>query len=541
MYLGISPLTNSNTHYNTNLQVKFAGSKLHGLFTPDIFETNITPQVSNKIFEDFLNSIDAKIHRDLQAFTPRKLENAIQNLLKDVPNTNEHEILTVMQRLTQWANYTCLPKLGDKLTESGIGSTSKTGGVNNCFDYLKRSKGLIPSQGIDRGYFITKNTLYADVSNCPAHTQFINLEGFDDGVNLFNSDQRLEELTRKAFLSIKNLMAKFPQLSFDDALNIYLNGRIIKTMKERGLNVETFRIKGEPTRETILTQMAPYRPDSKDTIKTTIETVARFFTKKESDFLQLRNNIADFYESKLEVYSKQRIIKSIDMLKTLINKFLMYKKLTEKDLYMIIPNECGQNKSFGLMTEMFARENNVSRSRIATIDDISELNNYPKNSAFIILDDLTCSGDALTKACNYDKFGWRVSKDKHILFCPISAHRNGIDSVQQVIEWQKRTHEDKILTIKKNIREHINTDREVNRDEYFKYDANGRDAYGYEGYNSAAECLVFPYTTPDNNTDLASFLAKYFLPNSNGVKNKHVAYETIEMKIENELQKILKF
>lgn len=537
MNLTITPIRNINSNYNYK-QVRFSGwQRTCILPTPDVFECQMTKATADKIFDDLISSIDKKFHANLMEFTPQKLENAIQNLLKELPETTEKEVLTVMQRLTQWANYSCLSKLTQKLSDAGINSLHKYGGINNCFDYLKRSKGLIPCTGNSKAYFITKNTINDNLQSLPTETKFINLEGFDDGINLFSDDEQLESVSKKALLSINKLRKKYPELSFAKALDVYLNGKVAQEMRTLGLNFQTIRLEAEPTREVILKQMKPFAPDSKDTIRTTIETIAEFFTKKNAEYLVLRNNIADFYESKLDVYSKQRLISNIKLLSKQINQYLKRHHLSEDNLYIMVPNEQGQNKSFGLITEMFARINNISAEKIVRIEDIQELNKYPEKSVFILPDDLTCSGDALSKISSYDQQAWFLGKDKHILFCPIVANSQGLDKINEAIEFAKRTHNDKTLTIKKNIKERSMAAKDVKRDEYFREDRIGNDAFGFEGYDNGEECLVFPYTAPDNNADLSSFITQYFLPSHNALKSRHIAFYTINLKIQNALNR----
>lgn len=533
MYLGISPIANTNTHYKNNLQVRFSGFNLHGLFCqPDSFECKISTEAANKVFEEFITSINNKIDKNLMAYTPEKLENSINSLLIEFPNTNEKEILTVMQRLTQWANYSCFRRLSKMLDEKGIRSIHKNGGINNDFEYFKNRKKIIStnSQNPYKAYFITKNTINDGLKFLPPNTKFINLEGFDDGINIYNDDNMLKDVTKNVLQKLKELMDKNPRLCFEDALNACLNRKITQTMKKLGLEFETLRIKAPPTRETILKQMAPCAPKSKDEIKTTIENAAHYFTKNEKSYLQLRNNMADFFESKLDIYTKQRLLENLKILKSEIDTYLKNNHLSEKKLYLLISEEGGANKSYGLITRMFAKQNNISDNKIITLADIQELNKYPVNSTFIVLDDLAGSGDSLRKVANYDVNGWLLNKDKHILFCPIIAHRAGIDSVMDCISFAKRESFDEIITIKSNIKERLMNTREVKRDEYFRYDRNGLEAYGYEGFNEGGESIVFPYTTPDNNTDMASFITKYFLPNSQAIGNKHLAFDNIEHK-----------
>lgn len=49
--------------------------------------------------------------------------------------------------------------------------------------------------------------------------------------------------------------------------------------------------------------------------------------------------------------------------------------------------------------------------------------------------------------------------------------------------------------------------------------------------NSFGMCTSFPYMAPDNNSDLASFLLKFFTPNKACIKNKSPHFSQIEKNI----------
>ena len=63
---------------------------------PDTFEVLLTSLNENKQFCALIESIYAKYQKKLYLFTPRKLENAIQNTLKAFPQVSEEEVLTII-------------------------------------------------------------------------------------------------------------------------------------------------------------------------------------------------------------------------------------------------------------------------------------------------------------------------------------------------------------------------------------------------------------------------------------------------------------
>lgn len=508
---------------------------------PDTFEVLLTSLNENKQFCALIESIYAKYQKKLYLFSPQKLETAIKNILKSFPDLSEKEVLTAMQKLTQWANYTCLPNLSEMLAENNIGRICTSTPTNIFFNYFQHSKRLFPEQH-DKpltGFIVTmeefNNYLYRHSTNL-RNTTFVNLEGFDHGVNLFRDDNLLESLTKKILTRAQIIKQKYPQKTFDNTLFLALNGNLITLMKILGYKEPiTFRIDAEPTRETILKQMSPFYPQSKDDLRLTIETVAKYFTNNNQEYKILRNNIADYYESKLDVYTKQRLIESLKYMKKYIDNYTARKQISPENVFYLIPTDKNLTKSFSIITHMYQEIFNINPDKILKTDNISEINGYPSNSAFVILDDFAASGTSFVEAADYYKLASELEPDKHILFCPLVAHREGLDKIKEIISFSKRSGSDTILTIKSHIKDRLMTARDVRRDKYFYEDQTGIMALGYEGFNgeygSISDCTVFPYMSPDNNADLASFITRYFLPSEAAISNKHLNFQEINFKL----------
>ncbi len=490
------------------------------------------------LFTKLLAGINEKIKKQLCAYTPEKLDNDIKTVLKEVPEANERQVLIVMQRLTQWANYNCLPELAQRLSAFNVSEIANTSPLNQCFNYLHKSKRLfnLNCHGENIAFITSKSELPLTLEKKHhKDTSFINLEGFEDGVNLFSSDNELADKTIAMLRKVQNYRYYNPDITFKEALFMVLNNYVYKSMRENGYNLKVISRHQPETRENILAQMLPYAPSSPDEIKTTIETIAKFFGRTKLQTLQLRNNIADYYECKLNVFSKQRIIDDLSVLKTKINKYLKKHKISEDNLYYVIPDELGANKSFGLITYMFAQNNSIDAKKIMRLNCVSDLKNYPENSVFVILDDFSGSGDTLIQASNYYLESWRLNKPQHILFCPLSACEGAIDKIQGTIDIVSREKLDKVLTVKNNIQYNPKTEREISLDNYFLTDEKAVEAFGFEGYkneNLYSGSTVFPYMAPDNNSDLSSFITRYFLPHPNGIKSKHLEFDTIVEQIE---------
>ncbi len=189
---------------------------------------------------------------------------------------------------------------------------------------------------------------------------------------------------------------------------------------------------------------------------------------------------------------------------------------------------------------MYQRLCNISEENILRSDTLSDIKQLPTGSNIIILDDLSTSGCCLKQAASYDRNAFLLPKDRQILFCPLVAHSEAINKIEEVIQLNKRSGIDTVLTLKKNVKDRDMSTGAVACDEYFYQTELGKNILGYEGFNGefgpTSSCTVFPYMTPDNNADLASFITKYFLPNENAMSNRHMDF----FKVDFELKDLLK-
>ncbi len=539
-YSNYTPLKVKNCNaYNYARTVRGGGGPLRtsfinfaGIKSGDVFIKKALAASSDERFSALLSSIDSKIKDQLLTFTPQNLDTAIKNVLKAVPDATESQVLTVMQRLTQWANYRCLPFLEGKLNNLAVAKIDGKTPVNRCFNYLSQEKRLIElgRNSQNTACIVTAGELNRILENKPSANMFINLEGFDDGVNLFSDDKKLEECTINTLLKVKKLILKKPDKTFNKALFSVLNGRIREQMKDYGYKVKTIQNINPPTRESILSQMSPYSPSSPQDIRKTIEAIGKFYTEDEKSYTELVTNIADYFNSRLYIYTKQRLIENINLMKAKIDKYITKHKIPPDNVFYIIPDELGKNKSYCLITEMFARQHGILPGKIHNINSMVDLNNYPEKTAFVLLDDFAGSGDSLANAGNYHFDRFLLKTKRHILFCPLTAFKAGIENLQAAIEIARREKFDHILTIDNSIQSTIDRSN-IKFENYFLFDEVGQQAFGFEGYrgeyNYFSGCTVFPYMSPDNNSDLASFMSRLFLPSPLGIKQIHMDFYKI--------------
>ena len=468
-----------------------------------------------------------------------KLEIAIDTVKKAQPKTSEKAILLTMQRLTQRANFSSFETLGKKLNDINVGRADYCDNdlFHRCLEYFIDKKRIIGTSIYNTHYstYLTKSNLdkyQTQVGN----NKYINLEGFDDGINFFTDDEQLASKTIKIINKVKKIMALEPELMFEEALTKVLNGKIVEHAKKNNLQLETLCIHDTANRDTILKQMKPVLPKSPFEIATIIdEFVKRLNPKTPKHAETLKIKIAKYFEKNLIFYTKQDMINSLKNINTQISDYARTHNIDEKNIYFLIPRSESINvKSFGVVTEMNKKLFNIPNEKLKQTTFYDSKNKFPENSAIVILDDATISGETLAYAGDYTDRAVNFKKDKHILFCPIIAYKEAIDNINKVIKKNKRTNIDVIITTNT-----INSPQKFNlknilNNLFFRRSSLGKLAFDYypNSRNANEKVLVLPYMSPDNNPALATILTQLFIPchtttGITAIKNNHLLLQEL--------------
>lgn len=502
-------------------------------------DLNPANKPQNEIFDSTVDTMTKNLETKLCLFKEEELDRIGLSILKQVPSATEEEIFIVMQKLTQFANYSCIQKISKELQKLNIGKIPAIGDINPYFDYFGSSKKLFPlSKSLDANYafFITKK----DINNktemkfikewlekgAMKNIKFINLEGWSDGVNLLTDDKKLEEKTKQILLKAKKLTEKDKYLTFREAVSKVLNNHIETTMKNLGADITTISLDAPAAKSVIIDQMKPDYPSS-DLLKSTIESISEHYTSNENLKKGLSERLAKYFATNLNVYSKQSIIENLKIIHKKIDDYLEANELPKENLYFITPKRNYKRKSFELITKMYAELYNVPAEKILSITDICQLNKFPPNSTFVAIDDIVGTGKSMTNIGEYLFYGNTVDEDKHILFAPISGTDFGISYIRGIIASIGRENNDKVIYIDTNIKECTSL-KDVFKNLYYKIDNPSKYVYGQEGYDDSNQCTAFPYMTPDNNSIIANDITKYFVANYNCIKNPNTEMLKIE-------------
>lgn len=500
-------------------------------------DDDVNPLAANGVAKEvdkYVDDIYARLEDKMHIFGEQDLDNAIKEVKVNNPDAKEEEILRTMQKLTQFANYSSLGVIENTLQSDNRSGVLTDIGINPCVDYLTNKKiiKLDKTQKLNKAVFVTKQDLdnpvlkklIKNAKEFGDKIEFINLEGWSDGVNLLSDDTTLAERTNKVLKKAKKIEAKNPQYTFKDALEHALNKEIESKFKDQGCKIKTISINAPATKETILEQMHPSMP-TKSILKSTIASVSKFYTKDNpKEFSNTCQNVAQYYDENIRVFSKQGIIESLKQIHDGIDEYLSVNDLNKDNLYFISP-KTKESKSFDIIGKMYSDLYNVPQEKFLKVDGIGALNSYSDNSTFVVLDDVAGSGTSMADLGEYNYYGRTLGKDKHILFCPITATSDGINYLNECIEDNERNNSDKVIYLKNNCKDYSKV-----KDNFIN---NGKESlnetiFGNSGHGQYGMCTVFPYMAPDNNSDLSAHIIKFFVPTHDCIKRKDENLSQIE-------------
>jgi hypothetical protein len=221
------------------------------------------------------------------------------------------------------------------------------------------------------------------------------------------------------------------------------------------------------------------------------------------------------------------MIENIKNLKLQIENFTEQNHINKENIYNIVPMKKNEIKSFDIIGKMFAKVMEIPKERVLHLSYCNQIEKLPKNSVFVIADDISASGFSMGEALEYSRLGDELSFDKHILFCPISATTSAIDYIRTIILNMGRKGLDDVLYVKDSIKSHEPIARKfIGQKDITFY----KNVFGYNEreFSSYGMCTSFPYMAPDNNSVLSGFLLKHFTPNKNCIKSKSVSISNIE-------------
>ena len=489
--------------------------------------------------DPLIEKLYSKLTGEMNIYSENDLNSDIRRIAGEVPAASSSEILTTIRKLTQFANYSSLPAMAEQLTKHGITSFDDVGELHKYFQYFHDNKGLfkLAKSKENPGCIVTLKDLndektFHSISQKVKENKLtlIHLEGFSEGINLFTDDRKLAARTVNILKKAKSVQLKNPELDFEDCVSYVLNNPIDSKLKENGLNAIRVSFDNPSTPAGILGQIQPVTP-SKERIQTTIEAIADKYSSTKKEYKKLSNSIVEYFNSNTRIYSKQSMIQSLEEMNNKIHDYLLEHNIPKENLYLI-KDKMGNTKSFDILIKMYEDLFNFPSNKIVQIADMSDLNAYPSNSAFVILDDIAGKGDSILNCGNYFISSKKLDKDKFIIFAPIAATRKSLETINSNILKYSRNNNDTIICLDKN------TFKEGGSCKIFEYwFQNLKSLFipsgiNDKGFNEQALSISFPYMAPDNNSFVSANLLDLFLINKSCIKSKPYTFDILKSRAE---------
>ena len=223
------------------------------------------------------------------------------------------------------------------------------------------------------------------------------------------------------------------------------------------------------------------------------------------------------------------MIKTLEKLNNKIDDYLQCHNVPKEHCYLL-QHRMRNVKSFDILVKMYKDMFNFPESRIVHVSDVQDLNKYPKNSAFVIIDDIVGSGDSMIGTADYCTSAKKLNNDKFIIFAPITATRSGLEAINKYIEKHSRTKNDTVICLDENVLEKID-DNKIFKNWYMNF----KNCIFYskindKGFKEQALNVSFPYMTPDNNSFISANFQDLFLINDTCIKNKPYSFDELRKK-----------
>lgn len=491
-----------------------------------------------------VNDIHSKVQAQLENVTPKDVENIANIVANRVSKTNEKEIYTVMQRLTQFASYDSLENVQKAFNEGHCFCFDKQTRLNSIFNYLQL-KSFMDFDSIDDNkiaYVLNKpepSKLKVALSLGPENMHFICLDAFDDGVTIFNDRGKLANRTIDVLKRVKHIQ-RIKHCEFDEALDLTLNKDIRRLAREHNLTYTTVKTSGFATPESIAKQMNAKAPSVND-IDSIIGSIAKEYAPRFSKS-HTRLLIANYLDEAIDLYSPQRLVNILQNRKALIDKKVQeLGKLPENVRYVVLDSD----KSYNLITYMYAQANDVNPRHIINLDDpkyrmqLNPLQNLCEkhpDKCFVLLDDIFGSGDSIIRHSQYDNFLESTKKSANIIFSPISMTAHSKQKLQRLIKKNNRAQKDFIVVEPKQVKKLVATP-DISLSTFWEDVKGVRSFSDFQqviksniakhitrkflkeaGYKNGLYCTLFPYMAPDNNSKVGGIFLSLFANAQESIK-----------------------
>ena len=482
----------------------------------------------------FSEYLSEKIDKTLLTTSPNDVGVIVSNVIKNT-GCDEKTVREVIARLVQFTSTKSLSVIEDKLNADNVESIMRMRAnlsINDFLEYISYDKKQIKCNGnsakalflddeilnkyirlkeishprIDKAYSREKNELYFNRVRLYILDGLGSYSGSNLGqFSMFGQSTDIETLASSVINSMKE-----QGKTFDELTNVPAIKQAKKYMgRHHHISVIKNPLTDNPTNENISEMLNPPKP-SKEDIQAFIEYYAENLSRQDAfqySKKEIKTVIAKYLDNILTCYSPQALNQALK------NKYSQIKEEVEKlgktmdDVVYYIPT-LENIKSFNLITKQFATVNNIPKDKIILFQPNCIPGKFYKDKVLVVLDDFVGSGESIVDTkFDYHEFTMD-NKDTNVIFAPVVCLQGGYNYINSAIRIKKRLDKDRILTTNlvnySDFKDNILTPEER---------AIMSAAIGSEGYSNSKACSVFPFSIPDNNTNLSFIFGAFFLKN----------------------------
>lgn len=463
-----------------------------------------------------INFLYGKIQKQLQNASKEEIQAAIQRVMKAVPGATEKEVLLVMHKLTRYGNYKSLDELAQKLEQAGMTDVYYDDGtsLNSVLRYLMRKGHLKFSRKNGKKAYILddaglkyleelKKTNPQKFELFMQHlkdnnVEFVVLDGFNSGINMFNADVDVADMSIQVLRDAKALMKKNHSLTLQQAIDEVMNKPTLDRAK--ALGIKPTRISagadGGANLDAIVARLG-YGGIQKETLEKIIDKIAsNTYAEQPEKIAQAKKLLTAYLSVQIDVYSPKRLAQICKNLHKLIEKAVERKGKSMDDVYFVVPSTY---KSYVYVAYQYAIANGIDPSRVISSSD---RNLIPKGAVIVLLDDVVGSGNSMFSSI-YSIGNHAKENDQTVIAAALVSTRSGKEKVSRFMEDVDFIVDD----------EQVITPLEET-DFYKNLSGSDREMLlqliGHSGFSNHSLAIRFPYMRPDNNSSIGDTILGYF-------------------------------
>lgn len=480
------------------------------------------------------------------------------NTLQSNGATRE-EATYALSILTQFGN---VKGLSEALSDSTLNingfEKQKIIDTNSALNYYCGNKKQIVLNGSKTGFILDSNSLEYLESLSPTDLQaflnrtdiqFINLEGWDVGTNVYNQGMDSTLMTTKAteLISQAKTIQEQSGINFEEAFRQAVNSATLERAAKLGItDIKTVSaLKDTSVSSDTVVKNLSSLSISEEKIEATADAISKTLYSDVFDQTKAKELIVRYLESQADIYSPQRLGEQMIKIRGQIEENIKnFKKAdgssyTMDDVYYLVPYA---GKSYEQVLLQYKTLNGVDSSHI--IYSSADNADLPDGRIYVAFDDIVGSGSSMLSQIDGVKYS-RISEygDRHFILAPIISSSEGAKKIVDEISSKGRTGQDILLVDKSNtivVLEQSDFYKSLSAEEqtmlYQIIDVFNYGTWGSKGFGNKALSVIFPYMAPDNDAQITSvFFEDLFLRPEECMKNY---YNKSDPKVQEILSKI---